>query len=125
MSPNSTAEKPSDIGTLPLNLTGVLMFILLEAALETYYIVLWTFFFFFLPPQNSLGLELLRNRSKERPLLLELKEAKFDSIRGLQAAISALYQLTWVDLIVTDNRIILVVSGVLLGNFITGRNKKA
>lgn len=50
MSPNSTAEKPSDIGTLPLNLTGVLMFILLEAALETYYIVLWTFFFFFPPP---------------------------------------------------------------------------
>lgn len=76
-------------------------------------------------PLNSVGLELLKNRSKERPLLLELKKAKFDSIGGLQAANSALYWLTWADLIVPDNRIILVVSGVLLGNFITGRNKKS
>lgn len=73
----------------------------------------------------SVGPELLKNRSKERLFLLELKKEKFDSIRGLQADISAFYLLTWADLIVPDNRIILVVSGVLLGNFITCGNEKS
>lgn len=45
-------------------------------------------------PLNSVGREFLKNRSKERLLLLELKKAKFDSIGGLRAANSALYWLT-------------------------------
>lgn len=73
----------------PLNITGVLTFVLLEAVLEKSYTVLRVF-----PPLNSVGLELLKNRSKDRPLLLELKKAKLDSIGGLQAAICALYRLT-------------------------------
>lgn len=90
---------------VPLNITGVLTYILLEAVLEKCHTVLRVF-----SPLESVGLELLKNRSKETPFLLELKKAKFDSIGGLQAAISALYWLTWADLIVPDNRIILVVS---------------
>lgn len=42
---SSTAKKPRDVGMFPLNITGVLMFILLEAVLEKCYTILRGFFF--------------------------------------------------------------------------------
>lgn len=41
---SSTAKKPRDVGMFPLNITGVLMFILLEAVLEKCYTILRGFF---------------------------------------------------------------------------------
>jgi len=73
----------------PLNIAEVLKFVLLEAVLEKCYTVLRV-----VPPLNSVGLELLKNRSKDRPLFLELRKAKSNSVGGFHAAISALYRLT-------------------------------